>query len=376
LLDDPPLLDEPLLDELVLVEVLDPFDELDVEVETLPEDEEEVELDVEDDVDELTLPLDDDEVEDETSPEEDADEETLPDEPPLAEEVDEPPLAEEVEPPLVEVEPVDEITTLPPPPPPPPKPPKKPPPKPPPPTKPPPITAGALPPPPTNATSRCGGNGGGVPWVVTVTTAGVAVVVVRVITRQRVTIRPPWPVMRVIAAPRGHPRAAVTTRRLTTRLATTRFLATTCWRAWARSDTCIAPPPISAPPQAQAQSFARAIRTDIVVTCSLGRSSRRQGAWKLCHGRTVHYERLSSTALTIKNASISGIFAWAASMYWLMSFYDTVSAPGSAAEIVHRPLRPKPPCWPPKRASKEIRSLVAAPGRAYSRRGKGGPHGR
>jgi hypothetical protein len=31
----------------------------------------------------------------------------------------------------------------------------------------------------------------------------------------------------------------------------------------AASDTCIAPPPITAPPQAQAQSFARAIRTDI-----------------------------------------------------------------------------------------------------------------
>jgi hypothetical protein len=92
------------------------------------------------------------------------------------------------------------------------------------------IAGTAPPPPPTTATSR-GGGGNGAPWVVTVTTAGVEVVVVRVMTRHLVMIRPCWPLMRVIAAPRGQPRAAVTMRRLTTRFATMRFFAVTCWRA-------------------------------------------------------------------------------------------------------------------------------------------------
>jgi hypothetical protein len=53
------------------------------------------------------------------------------------------------------------------------------------------------------------------------------------------------------------------------RLRTTFFLAThgeqdwTCARAFGTSVICIAPLPMIAPPQVQAQSFARAIRTDI-----------------------------------------------------------------------------------------------------------------
>ncbi len=38
-------------------------------------------------------------------------------------------------------------------------------------------------------------------------------------------------------------------------------------------DTCTAPPPISAPPQVQAHSFARAIRTDIDTTLVPGAAS-------------------------------------------------------------------------------------------------------
>src|SRR3546814_13877421 len=53
------------------------------------------------------------------------------------------------------------------------------------------------------------------------------------------------------------------------RLRTTFFLAThgeqdwTCARAFGTSVICIAPLPMIAPPQVQAQSLARAIRTDI-----------------------------------------------------------------------------------------------------------------
>ncbi|OYU03225.1 MAG: hypothetical protein CFE36_02395 [Sphingomonadaceae bacterium PASS1] len=35
------------------------------------------------------------------------------------------------------------------------------------------------------------------------------------------------------------------------------------------SATCIAPPPINAPPQVQAHNFAKAMRTDIILTFSI-----------------------------------------------------------------------------------------------------------
>ena len=62
----------------------------------------------------------------------------------------------------------------------------------------------------------------GAPWVVTVTTAGVLVVVERVTTRQRTTVRP-LTTARETIVPRAHPRAATCTRRFTTRLVATRF---------------------------------------------------------------------------------------------------------------------------------------------------------
>lgn len=169
-------------------------------------------------------------------------EDVLLDDPPV--EVD-PPLDAELpldDPPPVLV--VEEMTTPPPlPPPPPKKPPAK---KPPPPPKPPPPASTTPPPlPPAIGNSpldpvKGGGSGTGVPWLVTVTTAGGQTA-----------------------------RVWVTTRRTRlfgrcTRVCTTfRTFFTYPWRACADSVTWTAPPPITAPPHAQAQSFAKAIRTDI-----------------------------------------------------------------------------------------------------------------
>jgi len=64
-------------------------------------------------------------------------------------------------------------------------------------------------------------------------------------------------------------RVVVTTRRTfaarrTATLRTMRLVFLTCaTRGLADSATCTAPPPITAPPHAQAHSFAKAIRTDI-----------------------------------------------------------------------------------------------------------------
>jgi hypothetical protein len=56
--------------------------------------------------------------------------------------------------------------------------------------------------------------------------------------------------------------------RCTTRCVTVRALAdlTMAGREMGFSATCTAPPPITAPPQVQAQSFARAILTDMIRT--------------------------------------------------------------------------------------------------------------
>jgi hypothetical protein len=89
---------------------------------------------------------------------------------------------------------------------------------------------------------------GGMPWLATVTTVGVQVlvVVVRTTLRTRLTLR-------------TGVRCAI--------LRTLCFFLTTLYTcAGGVSATCIAPPPISAPPQVHAQSFARAMRTDIIST--------------------------------------------------------------------------------------------------------------
>lgn len=288
-----PLLEvDPLDDVLELVlldadEVMLPLELVEVEEETFP-----LEL-LDVDVDDDTLPLE----EDETSPLEEAEDDTLPLLPPLADEmlplldeppvddetlpllddppVDEPPVDDvlvlekppllveepplppdevEVDPPLLLVDPpvdVDDTTMLPPLPP--PLPPKKPPAKkPPPPPKPPPkpelptSTAPPLPLLPVIGYSPAGAavKGTGTPWLATVTTAGahlVSVTTRRTVVTRRFLI---W-------------RAACLRSPLTMVLAMTRS-------AFARdSVTCTAPPPMTAPPHAQAHSLAKAIRTDM-----------------------------------------------------------------------------------------------------------------
>ena len=155
---------------------------------------------------------------------------------PLLDAEDDDPLAlDEAEPPL------DEIATplLPPPKKPPPKKPPKPP-------KPPvpPITAGtaATPPPPAgkSATGKGGGSGTG---VLAMLNAGGGQMVRVVVTTRR-----------TFAA------------RRTATWRTIRLVFLTCaTRGLADSATCTAPPPITAPPHAQAHSFAKAIRTDITL---------------------------------------------------------------------------------------------------------------
>lgn len=175
---------------------------------------------------------------DETLPEEEDD--TLPDDETLPDELDEPPLD------------VDEITIDPLDPP--PLPPKNPPPpKPPPPPKkpPPPITSGTPPPPPPKP-SLTGTGGKGAALLATVITAGAHAELVVV-----VMIRRP---------------ARVPERTMATRCVVVVIRLTRCCRAIAcgRSATWTAPPPITAPPHAQAHSFAKAIRTDISLVFPVG----------------------------------------------------------------------------------------------------------
>jgi hypothetical protein len=89
---------------------------------------------------------------------------------------------------------------------------------------------------------------GGIAPEATVTTLGVqvVVVVVRTTLRTRLTLR--------------------TGVRCAILRAFTFFLAILCTCAGGVSATVIAPPPISAPPHVQAQSFAKAMRTDIIST--------------------------------------------------------------------------------------------------------------
>lgn len=236
----------------VLVDTF-PLEDAEVEVETLPLDEVEVETFPLDEVDVDTLPLDDDD----TFPLDEL--ETLPLLPPDADEVllvldtppvlvDEPPADVEVEPLVLEV---DE-TTIPLDPPPDPPPPKKPPAKKPPPIPPPPVpptSTGLGPNPPPaicgmSALAKAGGRGTGSAWLATVTTVGAQTVLLRVTTRLTIRL--------------GAGRAA--TRLVMARLVIARLVMT---RFWDDSATWTAPPPITAPPQAHAHSFANAILTDI-----------------------------------------------------------------------------------------------------------------
>ncbi len=89
---------------------------------------------------------------------------------------------------------------------------------------------------------------GGMPWLATVTTVGVQVlvVVVRTTLRTRFILRTGlwYAILRTLCV----------------------FFATLWTCAGGVSATCIAPPPISAPPQVQAHNFAKAMRTDIIPT--------------------------------------------------------------------------------------------------------------
>lgn len=172
--------------------------------------------------------------------------------PPVELEEDVEPPDDDVEPPEVEVDPplvVELITTLPPlDPPPPKKPPKKPPPQPP--IAPPPTTTGT--PPPLASIGCCGrgGSGAGMAIIAISGWAGAQVRVVVTTRRMRLVLRG----------------AALATRWAVWRLAVVPFDALAYW-TWAAgaSATWTAPPPTSAPPAAQADNFARAIRTDISV---------------------------------------------------------------------------------------------------------------
>jgi len=168
----------------------------------------------------------------------------------LLDEVDTLPLDDEdtspLEPPA-DVDPpldVDEMTILPLEPPLPPKPPPKPPPSPPPKKPPlPPMTTGAAPaPPPPIYPSPTGAGIGTGAALATVTTVGAQVVRVVVVTRRT----------------RGRCTAAICGR--ATRLTSTRLVLAVRLEL---STTCTAPPPIRAPPHAQAHNLAKAILTDI-----------------------------------------------------------------------------------------------------------------
>lgn len=273
-------------------------------------------------MDDATLPLDEELVDDETLPLDD--ELTLPldedDEPPLEVELEvEPPLVEE--PPLeVELEPVEveETTTLPPLDPPPP--PKKPPAKKPPPAKPPlpPMIAGTLPELPTSAT--IGGGGIAAPWLVSVTTSGVQVVRVCVTTRR---MRAPCP-----------PASRVVVVRCTTRRTMCAEL------ACAFSATWTAPPPTSAPPHAQAHSFAKAIRTDM-LSLSLSRQSAPDAVHVQLgcrYPREVQNKSLSSTPLTSKTAPRRAARLSPGGATWLTSRSGT-DRPARGADLgIHRSL--------------------------------------
>ncbi len=250
---DDVLLDEPPVD----VDVEEPPVEVDVEEPPVDVDDPPVEVDDPPvDVDDPPVDVEDPPVVEEMPPVVVDDE--LPPDPPLDVEEElppDPPLDVEVDPLVVEV-----TTTLPPLPPEPPKKPpaKKPPPKPANPPDPPITTGTAPPPPPANAISRgsIGGSGIGAPRVVVVVTIGSGYDSLLATTRRtRLTRLHPGP------TPLRHTAATRTDARF--------LIFWTCaGRAIGWPATCTAAPPMSAPPHAQAASFARAIFTDIASSCS------------------------------------------------------------------------------------------------------------
>jgi hypothetical protein len=163
-----------------------------------------------------------------------------------------PPEDEPLEEPDVEPVVVEEITTLPlPPPPPPKKPPKKPPPNPP--SGPPPITTGTPPPP---LTTGCGGAGG-------MYGAGSGTIAICGCSQQVRLIT-----LRTRRVSRGAS-ARRTARRGFASLTSLTCFTERYWPCWAgASATWTAPPPTMAQPAAQAESFARAVRTDISSSLS------------------------------------------------------------------------------------------------------------
>jgi hypothetical protein len=97
--------------------------------------------------------------------------------------------------------------------------------------------------------------------------------------------------------------AGRTTRRVTVRFATVRFATTRC--AWTWLATSTAPPPMIAPPHAQAQSFAKAIRTDMVShSLVAGGPHCTVSSLSAAHGREVQNKGLSAIALTTVAALI------------------------------------------------------------------------
>ena len=249
---------------VVVVEVIPPVDEVEVDVRPPVE-----ELDVEVDV-----------------------------KPPVEVEV-EPPVVVEVRPPLdveLEVEPplvVEVMTTLPPlEPPPPKKPPKKPPPKPP--IGPPPITTGTPPLPPEGIAGGAGGIYGGGSGTIAI--CGCSQQVRLMILRTRLVLRG----------------CSFWTIRLTgfTGCAVLACLTLRYWTSFEGvSATWTAPPPMIAQPAAQADNFARAIRTDISVLSSFasGPAEARQERSLPSHlTQTTHGPVNAATPLTLFLASRSG----------------------------------------------------------------------
>lgn len=224
-------------------------------------------------------------------------------------EVDEPP--EDVEEPPDEVEPpldVEETTMLPPPLPPPKPPTKKPPPKPPPKPPEPPTTTGTPPPPPLDRIGPSGSGIGAPPCDATVTVAGAQawVVTVRVM---RFTTR------------RAGARAAMRLRGAFLTL----WVLTYAVFGWLVA--CIAPPPMTAPPQAQAQSFASAIRTDITLIpypIEEMRLPPRPLHRPVTHSDCISLE-IPATRLTLIIARPNRFTKSCSQSFWLMSHKGAVS---------------------------------------------------
>jgi len=139
----------------------------------------------------------------------------------------------------------------------------------------------------------------------------------------------------------GHSALVVVTVRRTTRVRagwvracrTTRFFAIcgTGGRAACVSATCTAPPPTIAPPHAQAQSFAKAIRTDMVIPPLDLPRPRRPGSAVACtrsNALRVQNKPLRASALTRFPEPFWQFSEAARDMVWLMSRRGTIPRRG------------------------------------------------